>query len=64
MKLFDRFKCIDHGVPVPLTYCKHCGNQLLTRGIIKSRIRKLFHLPHCAVICWYCHLIIGWERGK
>ncbi len=53
--------------PVPFDYCPACGERFVPflRGMIQRRERSWFGLgsrrAYCALICWHCKEIVGYE---
>ncbi len=54
--------------PVPVITCPDCGDSPL-RAFMRGQVQRLPFLwyapwrkrPYCAVICWHCKGIVGYE---
>jgi hypothetical protein len=52
------------GRPSPIVTCPKCGAspfRPFLRGQVQSWLRQIFFRPYCALICWTCKEIVGYE---
>jgi phage terminase large subunit GpA-like protein len=54
------------GRPVPFVLCPKCGEIFhpFLRGMVQRRTHRWFFWgawPYCALICWDCKEIVGYE---
>jgi hypothetical protein len=51
-------------LPEPLPHCPACGAPFrsLMRGMVQNWWRRLTRQPYCAVICFECKQIVGYEK--
>ncbi len=53
--------------PQPLEACPECGAKpfdAFMRGQVQSTWRYFLGLPYCAVICFSCKDIVGYEKSE
>jgi hypothetical protein len=50
--------------PIPLKDCPYCGEPFepFLRGQVQSALRRFFKRPYCALICWECKAVVGYEK--
>ncbi len=49
---------------VPFVVCPKCEEffEPFQRGLVRSFWRKIFGMKYCALICWQCKEIVGYEK--